>query len=383
MRLSRTEALIFSAKAARTFCYGALGVVFPLELARRGCDALGIGVAVTATLVSIAAVTYAMRPLSRRYGARVVLMGLALMAPAAAAAFSAGSGATALVLAAALGNLAVGTGEHGPFLTLEQVLLAREAGPGTLTRVFSAYNAVGYGAAAVGAAVVAHFGPSAGTLFAGFGACGVLQAALYRGLRQDAAVRPAAASVERPVPPLVRRIAALFALDSFAGGLILQSLILYWLHARFGLDQAQVAWVAFGTQLVTGVSYLAAPALSRRVGLVEAMVFSHLISNLLLLGVAAASSATAAVGFLLARHLLSQIDVPTRQAFLMTVVHDDDREAAASLTNMSRTLGQCASPALAGLLMGTASALPLSVGAFLKIGYDLALYRAARGVEAR
>lgn len=375
--------LIFLAKAARTFCYGALGVVFPLELARRGCGALGIGVAVTATLVSIAAVTYAMRPLSRRFGARGVLMGLALMAPAAAAAFYAGSGPAALALAAALGNLAVGTGEHGPFLTLEQVLLAREAGPGTLTRVFSAYNAVGYGAAALGAAVVARFGPSAEALFLGFGACGLLQAALYRGLGAETASTPSVVRAERPVPPLVRRIAALFAVDSFAGGLILQSLILYWLHARFGLDQSQVAWVAFGTQLVTGVSYLAAPALSRRLGLVEAMVFSHLVSNLLLFGVAAASSATAAIGFLLARHLLSQIDVPTRQAFLMTVVQDDDREAAASLTNMSRTLGQCASPALAGVLMGTASALPLSLGAALKIGYDLALYRVARGAEAR
>jgi MFS family permease len=183
---------------------------------------------------------------------------------------------------------------------------------------------------------------------------------------------------------LVRQLASLFALDSFAGGFVIQSLVVYWFHSRFGLDLAVLGWISFGTQVLSGLSLLLATPLARRFGLVPTMVFSHLISNLLLIAVAFAPTAGWAVSFLFARHLLSQIDVPTRQTFLMLTVEDHEREAAAVLTNTSRTLAQSVSPALTGWIMQAVSlSAPFVLGGGLKIIYDLMLYATARHVRQK
>jgi MFS family permease len=183
---------------------------------------------------------------------------------------------------------------------------------------------------------------------------------------------------------LIRRLAALFALDSLAGGFILQSLVAYWLHVRFGLDLAGLGWVFFGAQLLSGVSLLLAGRLAPRLGLVNTMVFSHLISNVILIAIAFAPDPALAVGLLLARHLLSQMDVPTRQSFLMLAVEDHEREAAASVTNTSRTIAQAASPALTGWIMqGVSLSAPFVLGGGLKIVYDLLLYATIRKVQVR
>jgi MFS family permease len=187
-----------------------------------------------------------------------------------------------------------------------------------------------------------------------------------------------------PSRPLIHRLAALFALDSLAGGFVLQSLIAYWFYTRFGMDLAALGWTFFGAQILSGLSLLLAARLAPRLGLVNTMVFSHLVSNVLLIGVALAPSAALAVTLLLARHLLSQMDVPTRQSFLMLAVHDHEREGAASLTNMSRTLAQSVSPALTGWIMASVSlAAPFFLGGGLKILYDLMLYATIRKVETR
>jgi MFS family permease len=174
----------------------------------------------------------------------------------------------------------------------------------------------------------------------------------------------------------------LFALDSLAGGFVLQSLVAYWLHTRFGLALAALGWIFAGAQLLSGLSFLLAGRLAPRLGLVNTMVFSHLISNVLLIAMAFAPDATAAVGLLLARHLLSQMDVPTRQTFLMLAVEDHEREGAASLTNTSRTIAQAASPALTGWIMQAVSlSAPFVLGGGLKIVYDLLLYATIRKVR--
>ncbi|MGH7316877.1 MAG: MFS transporter, partial [Candidatus Rokuibacteriota bacterium] len=176
----------------------------------------------------------------------------------------------------------------------------------------------------------------------------------------------------------------LFALDSLAGGFVLQSLIAYWLYTRFDLDLAALGWIFFGAQILSGLSLLLAAHLAPRWGLVNTMVFSHLTSNLLLIGIALAPSAGVAVALLMARHLLSQMDVPTRQTFLMLAVQDHEREGAASLTNVSRTLAQSISPALSGWVMASGSlAAPFFLGGGLKIVYDLMLYATIRHVETR
>jgi MFS family permease len=254
-----------------------------------------------------------------------------------------------------------------------------------LTTVLSLYNLAGYGASALGAAAVGRAGASPRVLFAVFLLGGLVQMVTYALMQPDPARAPASrAAAAMPSRPLIRRLAALFALDSLAGGFVLQSLIAYWFYTRFDMDLAALGWTFFGAQVLSGLSLLLAARLAPRLGLVNTMVFSHLISNVLLIGVALAPSAPLAVALLLARHLLSQMDVPTRQSFLMLAVQDHEREGAASLTNVSRTLAQSVSPALTGWVMASVSlAAPFFLGGGLKILYDLLLYRAIRHIEPR
>jgi MFS family permease len=383
--MSRDGRLVFVAKTARTFCYGFLGVLFPVYLAERGMDARQIGMAVTLTLLASAAMTFAIRRPAERYGARAALFGQAGLIVVSAGVFLATEQPWLIVVAAMVGNLAVGTGETGPFLTLEQVAVTRATPREGLTTALSLYNLAGYGASALGAAAVGQAGAAPRVLFLVFLAGGLVQMAAYALMRPDPVRAPAdRRAVPMPSRPLIHRLAALFALDSLAGGFVLQSLIAYWLYTRFGMDLAALGWTFFGAQILSGLSLLLAARLAPRLGLVNTMVFSHLISNVFLIGVALAPTAWLAVALLLARHLLSQMDVPTRQTFLMLAVHDHEREGAASLTNMSRTLAQSVSPALTGWVMASVSlTAPFFLGGGLKILYDLMLFATIRRVETR
>ena len=383
--MQRDARLVFVAKSTRTFCYGALGVLIPVHLARLGLDARGLGLAVTLTLVSSAALTFAVQRPTRRWGSRVALVGLAALSVVAAVLFLVARGPWLVVVAAMLGNLAVGTGETGPFQALEQVVVTRTSPRETLTRMLSLYNLVGYIASAFGAALIARLPDSPRGVFLLFLCGAVVQVAAYarmRPLAPTTAAQRAAASA--PSRPLVRRIAALFALDSLAGGFVIQSLVTYWFYTRFGLELAELGWIFFGTQILSGLSLLLAARLAPRLGLVNTMVFSHLISNVLLIAIALAPTALAAVVLLLARHLLSQMDLPTRQTFLMLAVEDHEREHAATLTNTSRTLAQSVSPTLTGWIMqGLSLSAPFVLGGGLKIVYDLLLYVTIRNVRTR
>ena len=383
--MSRDGRLVFVAKATRTFCYGFLGVLFPVYLAERGMDARQIGMAVTLTLLASATMTFAVRRPAERYGARAALVAQAGLIVVSALVFLMTEQPWLIVAAAMVGNLAVGTGETGPFLTLEQVAVTRATPRERLTTALSWYNLAGYAASALGAAAVGYAGPSPRPLFAVFLLGGLVQIGAYALMRPDPG-RPAVIRHTVPMPsrPLIHRLAALFALDSLAGGFVLQSLIAYWLYTRFEMDLAALGWTFFGAQVLSGLSLLLAARLAPRLGLVNTMVFSHLISNVLLIGVALAPSAGLAVTLLLTRHLLSQMDVPTRQSFLMLAVQDHEREGAASFTNVSRTLAQSISPALSGWVIASGSlAAPFFLGGGLKIVYDLMLYATIRHVETR
>lgn len=382
-RVSANGWLVFGAKTARTFCYGFLGVLFPVHLTRLGLDAPALGLAVTLTLLASAGLTLAIRRPAERFGPRAMLMALAGLIVVASGIFLATREPWLVVAAAMIGNLAVGTGETGPFLALEQVAVTRATGRERLTGVLSLYNLTGYVASALGAALMAWTDTSPGTLFLVFLGAGILQVVLYALLRRDRAPRAAAGRrADFPSRPLVRKIAALFALDSLAGGFVIQSLVAYWFYTRFQLDLATLGWIFFGAQLLSGLSLILAARLAPRLGLVNTMVLSHLISNVLLMAVALAPTALGAAGLLLARHLLSQMDVPTRQTFLMLAVEDHEREGAATLTNMSRTVAQSASPALTGWVMQAVSlSAPFLLGGGLKIVYDLLLYATIRRVR--
>jgi MFS family permease len=372
LRARRDVGAVFLAKGVRTFSYGYLGILLPLHLADLGLAATGIGAFVTLTLAASAALTWAIRAPAERFGARAALIALALLSAAAAMLLLAARDPWLVILAAMLGNVAVGAGETGPFLSIEQVVIARVVGPAQRTAVLSLYNLLGYAAAAAGAAAVAAGTPR--VLFAVFLAGAIVQATAYAALGPvSVAQRPAATAPTST--PVIRRIAALFALDSFAGGFVLQSLVAYFLHTRFGLGLEALGGVFFVAQGLTAASLLLAPRLARAFGLLPTMVVTHLVSNVLLIAIAVAPAAWLAIALLYARQLLSQIDVPTRQAWVMTVVPDHEREAAATTTTLWRTTAQAITPMLTGWVMQSVSlSAPFVLGGGLKIIYDLLLY---------
>jgi MFS family permease len=383
--VGRDARLVVAAKTIRTFCYGVLGVLLPVYLTDLGLSAAGLGLAITLMLLASSALTMAVRRPAERFGPPVALGALAGLIVLSAALLLLTRQPWLVVAAAMLGNVAVGTGETGPFLALEQVVVTRATLKERLAGALSFYNLAGYGASAVGAAMVGRIGARPTLLFTVFLLGGLVQIGLYALIRAPGG-RPArdARPVSSPTGPLVRRIAALFALDSLAGGFVIQSLVAYWLYTRFALDLATLGWVFFGTQLLSGLSLILAARLAPRLGLVNTMVFSHLISNLFLIALAFAPTATVAVSLLLARHLLSQMDLPTRQTFLMLAVEDHEREHAASLTNTTRTLAQSVSPAVTGWVMqGISLSAPFILGGGLKIVYDLLLYATIRAVRLR
>ena len=380
---NREVAAVFAAKAARTFAYGYLGILLPLYLADLGLSAAGVGAFVTLTLVGSAALTWGVRVPAERLGPRAALLGLALLSVLAGVLLLLAREPWLVVLAAMLGNVAVGVGETGPFLSVEQVVIARAIPPARRTSVLSIYNLLGYGAAALGAVVVGVLPPRG--LFAIFLAAAVIQTLAYARLPAAPAARPmAAATGPGPSTAIIRRLAALFALDSFAGGFVLQSLVAYFLHVRFDLGLEALGRIFFVAQLVTAGSLLLAARFALRFGLLNTMVVSHLVSNVFLIAIAAAPSAWLAVVLLYARQLLSQMDVPTRQAYVMGVVADHEREAAATTTTLWRTVTQAVSPAVTGWIMASvALGAPFVIGGGLKILYDVLLYLTFKDVKPR
>jgi MFS family permease len=375
-------AAIFVAKSVRTFCYGFLGILLPVYLAELGLDARGVGLAVTCTLIGSAALTWAVRRPAELFGSRTALMALAALSAVAATLLLASRQPWAVVLAAMLGNVAVGTGETGPFLTVEQVVIARTAAGARRTTVLSVYNLLGYAAGAVGAGVVGL--ASRRGLFTAFLVLSLVQVSAYTFLPATPALARPRTGAPGPSTALIRRLAALFSLDSFAGGFVLQSLIAYYLHERYGLGLEALGQVFFVAQILTAASLLVAARAARRFGLLNTMVVSHLVSNVFLIGIAVAPTAWVAVALLYSRQLLSQMDVPTRQAYVMTVVEDFERETAAAVTTLWRTVAQAVSPAVTGWVMaGIALSAPFVLGGTLKIAYDVLLYATFRNVKPR
>ena len=380
--LSADVVAVLIAKTARTFCYGFLGIVLPLYLSILGASPAVIGITVTLTLAGSALLTWAVRRPAERLGPRAPLLALAVLSGASALLLLGSSSPALVILAAVLGNVAVGTGETGPFLTIEQVVLARAVAPARRTQILSTYNFLGYGSGAVGAGAVALV-DGYRALFAVFLVAAVVQLVAYSRLRVPPAP-PRPPGDPRPSAPLIRRFAALFAMDSFAGGFVLQSLVSYYLHLQYQLDLHTLG-VVFGiAQILTAFSILLAPKAAARFGLLETMVVSHLISNVFLIAVAWAPTVGVAIALIWLRHVLSQMDVPTRQAYVMAVVSDHERESAAALTNLSRTVAQALTPALTGWVMQSiALSAPFVLGGTIKIGYDVLVWLTFRNVKLR
>jgi MFS family permease len=400
----RDVATLFVTRGVRLFAYGALSVVLVLHLAAAGHSPERIGLLLTLTLLGDTAVSLLVTTRADRAGRRRMLaLGAALMVGAGLL-FAATTDFWLLLLGATLGILSPSGNEVGPFLAIEQAALSDAVGDRERTRAFARYTLTGSLATAAGALAGGVLAEGLQRLgwspLSSYRAVVALYALLGLGLlalfaRLSPAVEPQAAAgatggaggwagfgLHRS-RGTVLRLSGLFAVDAFAGGFIVQSYLAAWLHARFGAGEALIGAIFLGANVLAGLSALAAPSLARRFGLVNTMVFTHLPSNLLLLAVPFMPTLPLAAGLLFLRFSISQLDVPTRQSYTMAVVSTDERAAAAGVTGMARTVGASLAPVLAGPLYAVPALawVPFAVCGALKIGYDLALWRAFAAVK--
>ena len=398
--MTRDARLLFLARAVRMSGYGALGVILVLYLAAAGLDAGQIGILLTLTLAGDTLISLWLTTHADRIGRRRTLIVGALLMVGAGAVFAGGTGFLVLLLAATLGVLSPSGSEVGPFLPIEQASLTEVTPSARRTSIYAWYNLTGSVATAIGALVT---GFAVGALQAagwadldayrailvGYAVLGLLLVPIVRLVSDAVEVPPADTSIARRFGlhrsrGVVGRLAALFALDAFAGGLIIQSLLAFWFHATFGLPEPVLGAIFFGANLLAAVSALAAARIAARIGLINTMVFTHLPSNVLLMLVPLMPTVELAIVVLLARFSISQMDVPTRQSYTMAVVEPDERSAAAGVTGIARTTGAALSPLIAAPLFAVPglAAVPFLLAGGLKIVYDLALWRAFRSHRA-
>ena len=382
--LTRDAQLLVAGQGVRAGGYGFTAVVLGAFLADRGFNTLQAGAVLTALIAGTALASLAVGRFADRVGRRrsyaLFFGGIAL----AGVVVAAGGPWWVLLLVGLTGTLSTDVVDNGPATTLEQTMLAAEDA-GTAV-VYGRYNAVGSAAGALGSLAVALPGLGSqdvpGWLFLVLVPVGIGGALLASGL--SAAVEAPAAATPAPIArtrsqlgpskTLVGRLAGLFAVDAAGGGLVTTGFLSYYFTERFHVPVVDLGWLFFGVAVVQAVSVALAPRLARRFGLIATMVGTHLPSNVLLAAIAFAPGFAAAAGLLLARTTLSQMDVPTRQALVMTVVTPEERTVAAAVTNASRYTVRPVGPLIAGLLQQLALGAPLLVAGAIKAGYDLTLW---------
>jgi MFS family permease len=381
--LSRDAALLFASRIARMFGYGLVSVVLVLHLAAIGFDETRIGLLLALTLIGDTLLSLYLTTRADRLGRRRVLMFGAVLIAISGFMFAVSGNFIALLAAATIGVISPSGHEVGPFLAIEQVALAQTATAARRTWLFAWYNVAGSLATAAGALCGGYL-VSFRANFIGYALIGVAMLLSFAGL--SPAVEGASQARTTPVREsrrVVGKLSALFALDSFAGGFVVQSLLAWWFHLRFGLDTEALGRLFFFANLIAGFSSLAAARIAARFGLLRTMVFTHLPSNVLLILVPLMPDVRLAIGVLLLRFTISQMDVPTRQSYVMAVVPPHERSAAAGITGVARTIGAALAPLAATPLVATASlaALPFFIAGGLKIVYDLALLVSLRRVK--
>lgn len=395
---------LFALRTLRMFGYGFLAVVLVLYLDAIGLDPVAIGAVLTLTLVGDTIVSLWLTTHADRFGRRRVLVLSSLLVVIAGVVFALTDWLPLLILAGVVGVISPTGNEVGPFLAVEQASLTQVV-PGTRrTATFAWYNLAGYVATATGALGAGLLGQAligAGwtevdayrIVVVGYAAIGLLMAILAWRIGPGIEVPPAeAVAADAGIAKrlglgssrsVVFRLSALFSLDAFAGGFIPQSLMAYWFALRFGVSPATLGAIFFAANILAAISSLSAARIAARIGLIETMVFTHLPSNVLLILVPLMPTLPLAVAVLLLRFTLSQMDVPTRQSYVMAVVDPDERSAAAGVTGIARTVGAAISPSFSSILVASAAtaAIPFFLAGGLKIVYDLLVYRDFRAVR--
>jgi MFS family permease len=391
---TRDAGLLLETRGIRGFGDGLVSVVLAAYLAVVGLSDIRIGIVVTLTLLGSAALTLVVGLRAHAYPRRRLLQLVAGLMVATGAGFAAFEGFWPLAAVGLIGTLNPSAGDVSVFLPTEQALLPATAPDEQRTALFARYTLIGTLAAAVGALSAALPGwigdrfdvADATSLRWAFVAYAVLGVVVFtRYSRLSPAVERVGAPPSRPLGKskrIVYRLAALFSLDAFGGGFVITALLVLWLQRRFGLSIATTAAVFFWAGVLSAFSALVAVRIARRIGLIRTMVFTHLPANGLLVAAAFMPTAGTAVACLLARSALSQMDVPARTSYVMAVVSPDERPAAASVTNVPRSLAAALPPIAAGWMLGVSTfGWPLVIGGTIKATYDLLLLRQFRDLR--
>jgi MFS family permease len=399
MQTNPSIVLLFSTRIIRLFCYGFLSVVLALYLVEAGLSEGQIGLLFTLTLFGDAAITLWLTTSADRFGRKRTLILGALLMAGAGLVFVLTRNVVLLIIAAIIGVISPSGNEIGPFLSVEQAALTQLISDKSRTQFFAWYNLAGSFATATGALSggwLAQLLQDKGwtalasyrVVLIGYAIGGFLLLLLFLSLTKSVEVAATQDTTKRVLGlhrsrAVVFKLSSLFAMDAFAGALLVQSLMAYWFHVRFGVESGVLGSIFFGANILAGISALLAIRLANKFGLINTMVFTHIPSNILLILVPLMPTLPLAIGVLLLRFSISQMDVPTRQSYTMAVVAPDERSAAAGVTAIARSVGASVSPALTGLLFSIPMLFnaPFFLAGGLKIIYDLLLYREFRAVK--
>lgn len=396
---------LFITRIARMFGYGFLSVVLILYLEQVGLSQVQIGLLLTLTLVGDTLISLWITTNADRLGRRRMLIVGAILMVFASVLFAMTRNFVFLLIAATIGVISPSGYEVGPFLSIEQAVLSQIIPNERRTHIFAWYNLVGSFATALGAL-------GGGTLVQTLQDSGVTPLGSYRMIVIGYAViggmlvglftrLSPAVEIQQGNDPshstsalktrfglhrskwVVLKLSALFSIDAFAGGFVLQSILAYWFHVRFNVQPAILGSIFFGANILAGLSALSAAWVASKIGLIRTMVFTHIPSNILLILVPLMPNLPLAITVLLLRFSISQMDVPTRQSYTMAVVSPDERSAAAGITGIARTTGASLSPVFTGPLLANAALMnvPFFLSGGLKIVYDLLLYRSFKAIK--
>jgi MFS family permease len=391
--------LLFATRFARLFAYGSLSVILVFYLIGIGLTEAQAGLVLTLTLVGDVVVSLYLTTRADRIGRRRMLIVGSILMAAAGLAFACTSNLLFLVIAGTIGVISPSGNEVGPFLSIEQAALSHIVPSAARTEVFAWYTLAGSLATALGALFgggltqalqhtsMSHVQSYRAVVFL-YAALGVVLALLFLRLSTSVEVSPVSngsvassgianiLGIERS-RSIVLKLSGLFALDSFAGGFVMQSFAAFWFYLRFGVQPATLGAIFFWANVFAGISALFATRLAARIGLIRTMVVTHLPSNVLLILVPLMPNLSWAVVVLLLRFSISQMDVPTRQSYTMAVVPAEERSAAGGFTGVARTTGAALSPLFVGFMFARSSWInvPFFLAGGLKILYDLLLYK--------
>ena len=393
--LSKDGKLLLAARTLRTFAYGFLSVILAIYLKLVGFEDFYIGLILTATLVNSVIFTLIASFYADRVGRRKILIMYAALMSLSGLIFFLTTNYIALIISALIGTINVTGTETGAFLSIEQAVLPQMVNDiNKRNTVYALYNMVGTFAMSAGVLLsglpqilAQQYGlnqiQSIRPLFLLYSIIGLAVLGIYYLISNKVEVqtnsmrhKPLRKTLSPQSKQIVGKLSSLFALDSFAGGFVIQSIVSLWFFTKFGVDLTTLSYIFSVAGVLTAFSYLAAAKIADRIGLINTMVFTHIPSNILIILVAFAPTFPLAVALYLARMTLSQMDVPTRQSYLVAVVKENERTAAAGITNISRNITQSISPSIAGYILQSLSILsaPFVLGGALKIVYDVALY---------